>query len=93
MQAKTIGIKEQVLSTGRAEILSEQEHLLIVKWTFQDGLVQYSIEARMHGPNDRENNDLWSAEISKEKAMYFCEYKEAALQFLRDNHSWYREHI
>ena len=54
MTAETEAIKVQILSTGNAEILLEENDFLIVKWIKPE--IKYSMAAYQYGKTGMANN-------------------------------------
>ena len=58
MTDETEIVKKQILSTGNAEILLEENDFLIVKWTLSE--IKYSMVAYQYGKTGMANNFPWS---------------------------------
>lgn len=97
MTNETELVKIQVQSTGRAEILLEQNDFLIVKWTLpnDDGTthIKYSFEAYAYSTSGMGNNYPWSHEITEERANYFLVHIGEAEAYFKSKHHYFHTEI
>lgn len=81
MTAETEAIKAQILSTGNAEILLEENDFLIVKWIKPE--IKYSMAAYQYGKTGMANNYPWECSLTEEQIAFFLEHINAAVLALR----------
>ncbi|MDE7360858.1 MAG: hypothetical protein K2N38_02875 [Oscillospiraceae bacterium] len=97
MRDETELVKLQILSTGRAEMLLEQEDYLIVKWTLpkEDGSVEikYSFNAYAYSKTGMGNNYPWQHNITAEQAEHFLENIDEAEKFFKSKHHFFHTEI
>ena len=62
MTDETEIVKKQILSTGNAEILLEENDFLIVKWTLPE--TKYSMVAYQYGKTGMANNFPWECALN-----------------------------
>lgn len=97
MRDETELVKLQILSTGRAEILLEQEDYLIVKWTLpeKDGSVtiKYSFNAYEYSKTGMGNNYPWQRNITEEQAAHFCANVDEATEFFMSQHHYFHTEV
>ena len=62
MTDETEIVKKQILSTGKAEILLEENAFLIVKWTLPE--IKYSMVAYRYGKTGMANNFPWECALN-----------------------------
>ena len=72
MTAETEAIKAQILSTGNAEILLEENDFLIVKWIKPE--IKYSMAAYQYGKTGMANNYPWECSLTEEQIAFFLEH-------------------
>lgn len=85
MTAETEAIKAQILSTGNAEILLEENDFLIVKWIKPE--IKYSMAAYQYGKTGMANNYPWECSLTEEQIAFFLEHINAAVEYFKSNQS------
>lgn len=97
MRDETELVKLQILNTGRAEILLEQEDFLIVRWTLpkEDGSseIKYSFNAYEYSKTGMGNNYPWQHNITAQQAEYFVENVDEATEFFKSKHHYFHTEI
>ena len=83
MTAETEAIKAQILSTGNAEILLEENDFLIVKWIKPE--IKYSMAAYQYGKTGMANNYPWECSLTEEQIAFFLEHINAAVEYFKSN--------
>jgi len=90
-------VKIQVQSTGRAEILLEENDYLIVKWTvpLESGGVktEFSFEAYAYAASGMANDYPWSHKITEEQALYFVGHVDEATEYFKSKHHYFHTEI
>ena len=81
MTAETEAIKAQILSTGNAEILLEENDFLIVKWIKPE--IKYSMAAYQYGKTGMANNYPWECSLTEEQIAFFLEHINAAVEYFK----------
>lgn len=81
MTAETEAIKVQILSTGNAEILLEENDFLIVKWIKPE--IKYSMAAYQYGKTGMANNYPWECSLTEEQIAFFLEHINAAVEYFK----------
>lgn len=62
MTDETEIVKKQILSTGKAKILLDENDFLIVKWTLPE--IKYSMVAYQYGKTGMANNFPWECSLN-----------------------------
>lgn len=97
MRDETELVKLQILNTGNAEILLEQENYLIVKWTLpeKDGSVaaKYSFNAYAYSKTGMGNNYPWQCDITAEQAAFYCANVNEATKFFMSKHHYFHTEV
>lgn len=83
MTAKTEAIKAQILSTGNAEILLEENDFLIVKWIKPE--IKYSMAAYQYGKTGMANNYPWECSLTEEQIAFFWNISMQLSSILNQN--------
>lgn len=87
MTAETEAIKAQILSTGNAEILLEENDFLIVKWIKPE--IKYSMAAYQYGKTGMANNYPWECSLTEEQIAFFLEHINAAVEYFKSKHHYF----
>ena len=87
MTAETEAIKVQILSTGNAEILLEENDFLIVKWIKPE--IKYSMAAYQYGKTGMANNYPWECSLTEEQIAFFLEHINAAVEYFKSKHHYF----
>lgn len=87
MTAETEAIKVQILSTGNAEILLEENDFLIVKWIKSE--IKYSMAAYQYGKTGMANNYPWECSLTEEQIAFFLEHINAAVEYFKSKHHYF----
>ena len=87
MTAETEAIKVQILSTGNAEILLEENDFLIVKWIKPE--IKYSMAAYQYGKTGMANNYPWECSLTEEQVAFFLEHINAAVEYFKSKHHYF----
>ena len=87
MTAETEAIKAQILSTGNAEILLEENDFLIVKWIKPE--IKYSMAAYQYGKTGTANNYPWECSLTEEQVAFFLEHINAAVEYFKSKHHYF----
>lgn len=97
MKDETELVKLQILSTGRGEILLEQDDFLLVKWTLpeKDGTVttKYSLNAYAYNKTGMGNNYPWQKNITAEQAARFLENVDEAAEYFKSQHHYFHTEV
>lgn len=83
MTAETEAIKVQILSTGNAEILLEENDFLIVKWIKPE--IKYSMAAYQYGKTGMANNYPWECSLTGNKSHFFWNISMQLSSILNQN--------
>lgn len=83
MTAETEAIKAQILSTGNAEILLEENDFLIVKWIKPE--IKYSMAAYQYGKTGMANNYPWECSLTEEQIAFFWNISMQLSSILNQN--------
>lgn len=83
MTAETEAIKVQILSTGNAEILLEENDFLIVKWIKPE--IKYSMAAYQYGKTGMANNYPWECSLTEEQIAFFWNISMQLSSILNQN--------
>lgn len=83
MTAETEAIKVQILSTGNAEILLEENDFLIVKWIKPE--IKYSMAAYQYGKTGMANNYPWECSLTEEQVAFFWNISMQLSSILNQN--------
>ena len=83
MTAETEAIKAQILSTGNAEILLEENDFLIVKWIKPE--IKYSMAAYQYGKTGMANNYPWECSLTEEQIAFFLNISMQLSSILNQN--------
>ncbi len=87
MTAETEAIKVQILSTGNAEILLEENDFLIVKWIKPE--IKYSMAAYQYGKTGMANNYPWECSLTEKQTAFFLEHINAAVEYFKSKHYYF----
>lgn len=87
MTTETEAIKVQILSTGNAEILLEENDFLIVKWIKPE--IKYSMAAYQYGKTGMANNYPWECSLTEEQIAFFLEHINAAVEYFKSKHHYF----
>lgn len=91
MTDETESVKKQILATGNAEILLEENDFLIVKWIEPE--VTYTMEVFMYGKTGMANNYPWSHKLSETQAFYFLENVNEAIEYFKSKHHYFHVEV
>ena len=91
MTDETEIVKKQILSTGKAEILLEENDFLIVKWTLPE--IKYSMVAYQYGKTGMANNFPWECSLTEKQTAYFLERTDEAIAYFKSKHHYFHIEI